>query len=175
MCTKARWDERSKRERDGEEWTKEWELEQVETKTVYNEPAGTMDFTKQTVTGLPTCRRIFVPGPASDHVEITLAHIKQGIDLITDKYIKDNCDSKGNQKASNLSKDEVAGLKSLKKRVADNEILIVPTDKTGKITVTTPERYIASMQPHVANDVIITWKEKESIERRLNGHCIQLG
>ena len=97
------------------------------------------------------------------------------IDLITDKYIKDNCDSKGNQRESNLSKDEIAGLKSLKKRVADGEILIVPTDKTGKLTVTTPERYIASMQPHVANDVIITWKEKESIERRLNGHCIQLG
>ena len=126
-------------------------MELVETKTVYDGPAGTMDFTKQTVTGLPTCRRIFVPGPASDNVEITLAHIKNGIDLITDKYIKDNCDSKGNQKDSNLSKEEIAGLKSLKKGVADNKILNpdCPHRQDRKTYCDNPrawERYITSMQ-----------------------------
>ena len=31
------------------------------------------------------------------------------------------------------------------------------------------------MQPHVSNDRVISWDEKESIEKTLNGHSLQMG
>ena len=49
-------------------------------------------------------------------------------------------------------------------------------DKSGKMSVTTPENYIESMQPHIQNDmVLISWDEKCNIEKKLNCHCLQLG
>ena len=69
----------------------------------------------------------------------------------------------------------MSGLKSLKKRINNDEFLAVPTDKSSRLSVTTKEEYVASMEPHVANDDIITLEEKKEIEHNLNGHTIQLG
>ena len=82
---------------------------------------------------------------------------------------------KGNILKRNITEDELAGIKSIKKRVADKEIMVVPTDKSGKLSVTTPESYIESMQPHIMNDPVISWSEKLEIEKNLNCHTIQLG
>ena len=49
-------------------------------KTPYDPNIKTLDYTKLRVTSLPTNRRIHIPGPASDPVEVSLAHVKQGID-----------------------------------------------------------------------------------------------
>ena len=66
-------------------------------------------------------------------------------------------------------------MKSLKKKVGDGELLVIPTDKSGKLVVSSHEDYVASMQPHIANDETITLEERNTIENTLNGHTIQLG
>ena len=56
----------------------------------------------------------------------------------------------------NLTKQEQADISSLKKKVADKEIVIFQTDKSGRVAVDTPENYRISMQPHFASDPVIS-------------------
>ena len=86
------------------------------------------------------------------------------------------CDDKGRVKKQNISKEEMKALVNLQKRVNEGEILVVPTDKSGRLSVTTKEAYVESMQPHVTNDTIIDLEERADIERKLNGtRCSSAG
>ena len=58
--------------------------------------------------------------------------------------------------------------------VKSGEILIQQTDKSGKLAITTREEYVASLQPHIRSDKVITLEEKNEREKILNGHCIRL-
>ena len=44
----------------------------------------------------------------------------------------------------------------------------------GKLAITTREEYVASLQPHIRSDKVITLEEKNEREKILNGHCIRL-
>ena len=57
------------------------------------------------------------------------------------EYMSKNADKKGNQE-SNLNEIEQNGLKSLKKRIDKNEIIVMKTDKSSKFAITTPDDYI---------------------------------
>ena len=41
--------------------------------------------------------------------------------------------------------------------------------------IDTPENYVRSMTPHTNSDPIVPWDEKTDLERKLNGHTLQLG
>ena len=174
MADKIRWEMRSREEREGP-WTEEKEWEDVEAKTVHNEADKTMDFSKLRVTDIPECRRITVPEPMEDRVEVVLANIKSRISEATDKYVKENCDDKGNIRKGNISKEETEAVRSLQEKVDKKEIIINMTDKSGRLSVDKPENYIESMSPHYRNDEEISMQEKNNIEKKLNGHCLQLG
>ena len=49
------------------------------------------------------------------------------------------------------------------------------TDKSGKMSVNTRENYVESMQKHIQDDPVMSWEEKEKLERNINGHTLQLG
>ena len=40
---------------------------------------------------------------------------------------------------------------------------MVPTDKSGRLSVTTKEAYVEAMQPHVTNNTIIDLEERADI------------
>ena len=175
MIDKLRWEMRSKEERDGEDWDEEEEWETVREKTVYDEAGGVIDFAKQRVPDIPTCRRITVLEPRGETEEIVFANIKSRFSTATDQYMRDNCDNKGNIINQNLSKSQLDGLRSLKKRVSEEDIIITLTDKSGKLSLNTKDNYNASMEKHHRDDEKITLAEKNSIENTLNGHTLQLG
>ena len=83
MIDKLRWEMWSKEERDGEDWDEEEEWETVKEKTVYDEARGVLDFAKQRVTDMPTCRRITVPEPRGETEEIVFANIKSRFSAAT--------------------------------------------------------------------------------------------
>ena len=87
----------------------------------------------------------------------------------TQQYIDKNCDSKGNIKKQNVDDDFVEGIK---RRVSNKELLVVPTDKSGRAAVQKPESYVASMEAHVSDNPVISLSDRASIERNLNGHTI---
>ena len=44
----------------------------------------------------------------------------------------------------NIGKDVMSGIKSLKRRVGTGEIMVLPTDKSGKLVVSSQADYIAA-------------------------------
>ena len=133
-----------------------------------------MDHARERVTNMPFCRRINIPDPGSEEVEVVYQSMKAEIDTATKEYINRNCDSKGNLKTSNIDKETRDGIRSLRRRVKSGELLIQMTDKSGKLCANTKENYVASLQPHIENDSVITLKEKIKTENNLNAHCVQL-
>ena len=80
-----------------------------------------------------------------------------------------NCNKYGAQK-SNLSKGELKGLKSLKKRISDGELVVIPTDKTSNFSVMTRDTYEMAGIKHTIHDVEVGWTELEESQKEINGH-----
>ena len=57
-------------------------------------------------------------------------------------YKDRNCNVKGFIKKGNISNDVSNGIKSIKARVRDKEIVVFATDKTGEFCVDTSENYL---------------------------------
>ena len=73
-------------------------------------------------------------------------------------YIKEN-GIKGGKQTSNLSQAEARGLKSLKKRVQEGEVVIMPTDKTGKFCIMSRSLYEEAGLVHTSKDVEVQLEE----------------
>ena len=80
-------------------------------------------------------------------------------------YRKERC-KKNSEQESNLTEQQQKGLKSLKKRIQEEEILIVKTDKSGKLCVATVEEYIRMGKEHAGKDKLVGRKEIEEMKRR---------
>lgn len=130
LADKIRWELRSREERDGADWTEDWEYEKVQKGIVFDEENTRMDHSKERVTNMPFCRRINIPAPASERNEIVIASMKQEIDAVTREFITEKCDSRGNQLDQGHDKETRAGLISLASRVKSGEILVQQTDKS---------------------------------------------
>ena len=84
------------------------------------------------------------------------------------EWVKTNCNCRGEQKP-NLNSKEQAGLKNIKKRVADGDLVILPTDKSGRFGVMSMATYIKAGMVHVGDDQEVGIEERKSNQRVLNG------
>ena len=64
-----------------------------------------------------------------------------------------------NRNECNLTDFEKRGIRKLRKRVKEGEIVIYLTDKSGKMFITTPEIYLKQGSVHVQGDKVSSWKE----------------
>ena len=164
-----------KKEKDYEDYTPEERAEDEElgakNRMVFNPSEKTFDCRKRRVTDLKECARITLPGPLSPDEESKIEVRKRTHKEIFNKYRIKHTNKKGEQK-SNLTKNEQAGLKSLLKRIKNEEIMVVKTDKSGKFIVTTPEKYIEMGKEHTDKDIEVGWEQVRSMERVVNQHTI---
>ena len=91
--------------------------------------------------------------------------LKQRLIEATEEYKNSN---RQNQKDSNLTKEEKEGIKCLKER---DDIIILPTDKSGRFAVDTTENYIAACRVHTEGDTNIEQKEYEKLQKEINAHA----
>ena len=61
-------------------------------------------------------------------------------------------------------------MKSLKKIVAEGELIDCQTDKSGRFCVLTREQYLEAGLEHTKKDRKIDQKDHEEIQRAVNGH-----
>ena len=87
--------------------------------------------------------------------------------------VKEFCDDKGSQE-SNLSAQQKVGLSSIRKRIKEGEIVVLPTDKTGRFAVVTRSTYENVGEVHTAGDEEVGLGELRSNQRVLNGHVSML-
>ena len=177
---KVKWELEAREERmeedgTGGEWTERWEEEQQRRKQVYDMEAGRMDFGNKRVTDMKHCRRTFPPRPVSATKAAILSNFKFRVCEVTRGYMSDNCDERGNIKESNITREERAGLKSIQRKVKDQEWIVMPTDKSGRLTVNTKRNYLERMEPHMNGDTAVTLDDRHKMESEMNGRSTQWG
>ena len=69
---------------------------------------------------------------------------------------------------TNLSKEEIIGLKSLKKRIAAGEIIVCETDKSKRFCILTPKQYFESGLKHTKNDIEISPDKVKRVQNFVN-------
>ena len=65
---------------------------------------------------------------------------------------------------TSLSKQQSDGLRKLKERIKNREVVVFPTDKSGRFSIDTPENYIEAGRVHTMNDETISNQECLHIE-----------
>ena len=73
-----------------------------------------------------------------------------------------------------MSAKERRGLKSLRKRVADGEIVCMQTDKSGKFALMDMDTYVKAGSVHTDKDCRVTWDDVSDNQQHLNGHISML-
>ena len=79
------------------------------------------------------------------------------------------CNDKGEQ-ATNLTREEQRGLRKLQKRIKNHEILVLKTDKLGKLAVINRYQYLEMGLKKCTLDKKIDRETHRGIERRINDH-----
>ena len=96
-----------------------------------------------------------MPDPRLTEEELLLQARKSCWRRATEEYIRENCDEAGNQLESNLSPALTRGIKKLRRRIKEREIVVMESDKGWVITASSYESYLRQGKVHTANDEII--------------------
>ena len=169
---KLRW---HKMKEDGqEEGITEAEKEELETleaeaRQIYDPKTKTVDYRRYRATDAPMNATLKLPQAQSLEYEAGLEIRQQKWMGVARQFISEFCDDKGRQK-DNLTAAQRRGLKKLQKRVADGEIVIIPTDKSGRMVAMTLEDYEKAGEVHTSKDREVTMEQAEEVAKKLRGH-----
>ena len=157
-----------------EENDEEHEIQEAEAKIPFQHKEMTFNFAKRKATDMKGNSRVFFPRKArSLEEESSLETLRVELRALFKNYISKNC-SKGGKQITNLTKNQVRGLKSLKKRVSEGELVIIPTDKSGNLAVLTRQSYLEAGLKHTKNDREVNWEAVKTSQKEINGHTSML-
>ena len=145
-------------------------------KMVYNMKNKSLDFGNLSAPKYKYNKRICMPDPESPELEVCHEVRRTEMTRIFNRFMNDgqktNKHLKGTQshENSNLTRDELIGLKSLKKRIKSGEIIICETDKSKKFAALKPEQYFESGLQHTAKDLEIEPEKVKRIQNVVNSH-----
>ena len=75
-----------------------------------------------------------------------------------------------NQEWSNLTQSERRGLKKIRKRIKDDQIVVLKTDKSGKLAIMAKEEYLKIGLSKIEKDRKLTRTEIKKNEEKINSH-----
>ena len=137
------------------------------TDPFFNEVARTFDATRIRNRDVPFRKRVTIPECADPATEAKLTLCRERLNKVLEEYKE-----KQTKPESNLTKQQKQGLKKLKRRVKNGEIVCFQTDKSGSISVDTPDNYVDSMQPHLEGTIPSTEEEYTKTEKLINAHMM---
>ena len=156
-------------EEEDEELEEQMEMLEAEARLVYDPRRRTFDDRKRKVTDLQECARVTLPKPMDTKNE-ALVEMKRGTSSkIYEDYTEEVCNKRGEVKG-NLTEEEKDGLRRLQKRIKEKQIVILKTDKSGKMCLVTMEEYKLMGMEHTNKDEEIDRRGIIEIEKQLNGH-----
>ena len=129
------------------------------------------DSRKRRVTDINQCSRVTLPKPLSADEESRLEVRKRTQKEAFENFRNKNTNRRGEQ-TSNLTTSEKTGLKSLQKRIKEEEIIVMKTDKSGRFIVTSPAKYIEMGGEHTKKDTEIEWQKVREMEKIVNQHTV---
>ena len=89
------------------------------------------------------------------------------------EYKERNCNEKGFVKKGNISNTVSNGIKSIKERIKDKEVVVFTTDKTGEFSIDTATNYLEVLNEHTINDMKVNKNKVKCLENRCNDHLRQ--
>ena len=143
--------------------------DEARTRMIYDTKRRLFDDQKRRVTDLAECARITLPKAMSIKNEALMEVRRNTNEKVYNNYRGEVCNKKGEVKG-NLDEDEKEGLKSLQKRIREGEVIVMKTDKSGKLCICTRDEYRIMGEKHTAKDEKIGRKGIIEIEKNLNGH-----
>ena len=143
----------AKRARIDEKIEVEDKLTEAKSRQIFDPVRKIFDYSKRRTTDMQENTKVFLPKLTGPKWESELELIRNTLmgeyrDYIKEietkkkkdlgeKYVKDR-----NQEWENLTASEKRGLKKLRNRIAKNEIVMVKTDKSGKMAIMSKEKYL---------------------------------
>ena len=146
-------------------WSRSWNKSE-EKLGYYNHDTRTFDYVNMRACDLPFNQRIHLPSPLPPGDEIALQVLRDKLLNLTKEYISTATSSE----LCNLEQAEREGLKSITRRVREKEVVVFQTDKSGRLSVDTPENYRQSSLVHVEQDVVVSEVEVQGIEKDISAH-----
>ena len=131
-----------------------------------------IDMGNKRVTDIKVNRRVMLPDPRPAGEEATLMVRRERLLDVVEEYINEKCDEKGQVKESNFYEQERIGVKKLSKRVKEKEIVIRPTDKSHKLSISSMDNYIEQGKPHTEGDRRVGWRDvirRQELLQRYSG------
>ena len=149
-------------------------LEEARKRMYFDPDKVSLNFAKKRASDLKGNSRVFLPKRVkSFDMESKLEMMRVECYAVFRQYMDEKCGKNGRQK-SNLSKSQLKGLLSLKKRIKNAEIVVVPTDKTGKFSVMSRASYEQAGLVHTKGDTVAGWDVVGEAQREVNGHVSML-
>ena len=152
------------------------EIEAAKAAMVYIKSEKALDLGKMKVTDYKFNRHVFLP--RNETVERESLHELRRVTMVDAfrEFTKENKkEDEGNNETkikieSNLSKLEQMGLKSLKKRVQNEEIVITETDKSKRFCILKKSQYVQSGSKHTQKDVKVSHEQVKTMQNLVNDH-----
>ena len=106
--------------------------------------------------------RVTIPEPAEGAQEIKIQLLKDKIVSTTRDHLEHNKDK------DNLTKQERRGKKKIKERLKEQNLVIIPTDKSGKLTLMSKDLYREAAKEHIDKDEEVEWRQVKKTEDAAN-------
>ena len=135
-----------------EESVQEVQMVEVEAREMYDPIRCKFDMSKIRATDIKTNQRVIMPAPRPTKEECRLEVRTELMKTKFREYKEEFCDEKGEQRQKSLDKQELLGLKDIKKRLQDGEVVIKETDKSHKLCVNSVENYTKQGVDHIGDD-----------------------
>ena len=159
---KLRWEEKKKNmDQEGNELP-------ADEKRWHDARTKTIDMRELRATELPFNNRIYAPKPLDNETEICIQNMKGKLNNCTERYIEE---TQRKKKETNLTQEQKQGLRSLKERKEEKEIVIFETDKSKRFSCDTMDNYETLGGTHVLGDEIVSDETKERFEKEINAHA----
>ena len=130
-----------------------------------NEAEKKIDLATTKATELKYNRRIYAPKAAENKLETNLQQTKVALDETFRKFMNEKCGKKGKLRQSNETEVIKKGVKDLK----GDGLVVMPTDKTGALSVETNESYKEAAKVHIKDDESVNEKVRKNTEAKFNG------
>ena len=148
--------------------TEEMEEDTARGELVFDPETRTYDARKMKITNLRENTRITLPRPLKPIHEAMIEVRRKEYNRVFDEYR--GKESKKRKRVSNLTEEESKGVKSLKSRIEKDEIVVLKTDKSSKLTVMNKEEYRETGEKLREKDRKVNREEIIKRKKTLNEH-----
>ena len=152
-----------------EEEEEKLELLDAKVRMAYDPETKTFDLRNLKATDVKLNTKVFLPQPQSVQYETQLEIRNNQFSKVFTNYVQEKCDDKMRQKP-NLSVNVRKGIAKLKKRISEGELIVLLTDKSGRLACMPFDMYHEAAEEHLKKDVEVGEDFAEQTQRLLNGH-----